>query len=208
MIKKADVIFRALVSIVLCVCVALLSLLAVSTEKASVNLALTAGDVHATAKVTSFRTYSSGVAQGDFDNYVSEYGGKFGSYGTATFRNNILSLNRLKVGDRVDFQVAFSQSNAQKTQYRLVLECINDKYLLYEGLTVTVRSNAMERKEFSCDYDGTNPYAVMTDWLTAEDGKVDDVFFISVSLPAESSQFEGCGTQMSVSVQVVSIPQN
>ena len=204
--KNIGIFLRALVSILLCVCVAILSLCAVSTEEADVNLALAAGDVQAIARVTRFRTYSNGVAQGEFDNYVSEFGGKFSTYGTATFRNNILSLNRLKVEDRVDFQVAFSQSSDSKTQYRLVLECTNDKYMLYEGLVVTVRSDNLEKREYECNYDATNPDVVATDWLSFEDGNGDDVFYISVRLPEGAEEFEGCGTQISVSVQVVLVP--
>ena len=201
--KNLGIFLRAIASIMLCICVAILSLCAVSTEKADANLALAAGDVQANARVTRFRTYSNGVAQGEFENYVSEFGGKFGTYGTATFRNNILSLNRLNVEDRVDFQVAFSLSSDSKTQYRLVLECTNDKYMLYDGLVVTVRSDNLEKTEYACNYGETSPDVVATDWLSMENGNGDDVFYISVRLPQGAEEFEGRGTQISVSVQVV-----
>ena len=202
-LKRFGTIPRALISIVLCICVALLSFWATNTETAGTNFALTAGGIQASAKIVGFGTFSNGIRQGEFENYSSDFGGKFGEYGSATIRSNILSLNRLKVGDRVDFSVGFTQKSASKTQYRFVLECINDKYLLYGGLKVTVRSSYIPSTEFTCTYDGENPMAVISDWVSFPDGVTEDTVRVSISLPASSAEYAGCGTQVSVCIQVV-----
>ena len=202
-LKRFGTIPRALISIVLSICVALLSFWATNTETAGTNFALTAGGVQATAKIVSFGTFSNGIRQGEFDNYSSDFGGKFGEYGSATIRSNILSLNRLKVGDRVDFSVGFTQKNASKTQYRFVLECIDDKYLLYGGLKITVRSQYIPTTDFYCSYDGENPMSVITDWVALPDNVTEDIVRVSVSLPTSSAEYAGRGTQVSVCIQVV-----
>ncbi len=196
-------ILRALVAVVLSACAILLSVWTVMTEQADVNLAVSAGKSSATAHVTQFDTYSNGVLQGTFNNYVSDYGGMFRSYGTATFRNNILSLNRLRVGDRVDFAVGFSDTSSVPSQYRVVMECVNDHYMLYEGLEISIRSQNIPSKDYVCDYVDDVPQIVATDWVKLPQDKKTDTVFVTVKLPESADKYNGCGTQISFSVQVI-----
>ncbi|MBO5224055.1 MAG: hypothetical protein J6C23_06065 [Clostridia bacterium] len=203
MTARSGKILRAIVAVLLSACAVGLSVWTVLTEKANVNLAISAGKTSAYARVVQFDTYSNGVMQGSFQNYVSEFGGTFRSNGTATFRNNILSLNRLREGDRVDFAVDLTDKSSIDMQYRVVFECVSDYYGLYRGLEITVGSNVIPRSQFQCVYDGDVPAKVVTDWVSMPSNKKSDYVFISVQLPAHNSQYNGYGTQISVTVQVV-----
>lgn len=203
MTAKFGKILRALIGVLLCACVIVPAVCAVAMGKADVNLVLNAGKTSAVARVVRFNTYSNGVMQGSFQNYVSEFGGTFGAYGTATFRNNIISLNRLREGDRVDFVLDFADKSRVKTKYRVVFECTNDYYELYDGLQISVQSNVITKTVYDCSYDNGMPKNVSTDWFELSSGSKHDYIVVSVTLPASSSGYSGRGTQISVSVQVV-----
>lgn len=203
MSEKSKKILRAFIAVVLGLCAVLLSVWTVMTEKADVNLVVSAGKTDAVARVTQFKTYSKGVSQGSFQNYVSEFGGVFGSDGTATFRDNVLSLNRLRVDDRVDFVVDFTDKSDVEMQYRVVLECKNDYYGLYDGLEVSISSNVIPKSTYACSYDGEHPKNVESDWVTLSPGKKTDKIYVSVKLPIDNAEYSGYGTQISVAVQVI-----
>ncbi|MBE5731805.1 MAG: hypothetical protein E7353_02115 [Clostridiales bacterium] len=201
--EKNQNILRALIAVALSLCVALLSVWAVVTEKADINLAINVGKASSFARVTRFNTYSNGKVQDSFDNYVSEFGGRFGEYGTATLRENILSLNRLRVDDRVDFVIEFTDKSSVDIQYRVVLECANDYYGMYEGLKVKVGSNYLDTTEYECSYIDGQPAPIESEWAMFPKGRDFDRIFVTVMLPQEGSAYSGRGTQLSVSVHVI-----
>lgn len=203
MSEKSQKILRAFVAVVLGLCAVFMSVWTVVTEKADVNLVVSAGKTDAVARVTQFKTYSKGVSQGSFQNYVSEFGGVFGSYGTATFRDNVLSLNRLRVEDRVDFVIDFSDKSDVEMQYRVVLECKSDYYGLYEGLEISISSNSISKTTYACSYEGESPKNVESDWVALASGKKTDKIYVSVKLPIDNAEYSGYGTQISVAVQVI-----
>ncbi len=204
MTVNSEKILRALIAVLLSTCAFLLSIWAVMTEKADVNLVINAGNTNAVAKIVQFDTYSNGVVQPTFENYVGEYGGMFGSYGVSTFSNNILSLNRLRVGDRVDFAVDFTNKGNADMQYRVVFECYDDQYGLYEGLKFNVSSNVINPKaEFVGSYVDDVPTKLVTDWFVLPQNKKTDRIYVSVELPEECSAYNGRGTRVSFAIQVI-----
>ncbi len=203
MTVKSQKVLRALVAVVLSFCAVLLSLWAVITEEADANLAINVGKTSSIARVNRFYTYSGGVMQDSFENYVSEHGGRFGSYGTATLRENILSLNRLRVDDRVDFVVDFTDTSSVDIKYRVVLECVNDYYGLFDGLEVKIGSNYINATEYECSYIEDEPAIIESEWATLPNNINSDRISITIKLPEVSAQYSGYGTQISVAVQVV-----
>jgi hypothetical protein len=196
-------VLRALIAVALSLCAVLLSMWAVTTEKADINLVINAGKTSSCARVTRFNTYSNGKIQDSFDNYVSEFGGRFGGYGTATLRENILSLNRLRVDDRVDFVIEFTDKSSIDVQYRIVLESANDYYGLYEGLKIKVGSNNIASTEYECSYKDNKPVSIESEWATLPKNKKTDRIFVSIILPQEGYEYSGHGTQIAISIHVI-----
>lgn len=201
MSEKLQKILRALVVVILGVCAVLLSNWAVAIEKADVNLVMSSGQTSAIARVSKLETFRNGVKQSSFQTHVDQIGGKLGDTGTATFRNNVLSINKMAQGDKIDLVVDFSNYSSANVRYRLVFECKNDLYGLYRGLKISVRSSVMQKTEHQCSYDKDLPLDVVTDWAELSSGKTQDKIFVSLTLP--SDQYNGYGTQISLAVQVI-----
>ena len=99
--KKVKALVGSALAIAMSVSVATGATFALFTDKAEVNVAITAGKVDVEASLDNVRLYSMGVPQGstEFENL---------GYANLDTTNNILTLTNITPGDKVEFDVKLS----------------------------------------------------------------------------------------------------
>ena len=132
---KKKIILSSIMTIAVCLSIAVGATFALFTSESKVNIAATAGTVEVVASVNdeSVKLYSLGVEQTS---------GRFENLGTATLTTDptngtTLTLDNITPGDKVAFTIDIENNSTVTVQYRTKLVCVNDNGL-YDGLVYSI----------------------------------------------------------------------
>ena len=160
---KKKVLLSSILTIALCLCLIAGSTFALFTSKSENNIAVTAAKVEMTADLVNFTLASvrpatvaeiRAAADGqDITIIEDEFGGQyvyadrtddtFANGGTATFKDAVLTLDRITPGDKVSFDVVGANTSDVTIQYRYVIECMDGQKLM-SGLRVSIEGVTYE----------------------------------------------------------------
>ncbi|MBO5224058.1 MAG: hypothetical protein J6C23_06080 [Clostridia bacterium] len=166
--KKVKALVGSALAIAMSMSVAAAGTFALFTDKAEVNVAITAGKVDVEAAVNNFKIYSMDreCANNTFENL-----------GSASLDGNKIILTNITPGDKVVFDLNLSSGSNVKTKVRTVIYETGADDGLLKGLKVTV--NGVEANL-------TNG-AIESAWETVDpNDTLDKTMTVSIELPVEA----------------------
>ncbi|MBO5223092.1 MAG: hypothetical protein J6C23_01075 [Clostridia bacterium] len=170
---KKKLLFSAIISILMCLCLMGGATFALFTDKAEVNVAITAGKVDITAEVDGdLKLYS-------MDRYMGDGVMEFENLGYATLTDkNKITLVNITPGDKVEFNIALGNNSNVKTKVRTVIVETGADTGLLSGLKVNVNNTAttLTNGEIVSDWETVEPNAALAD----------NVMEVSIELPVEA----------------------
>ncbi|MBE5733052.1 MAG: hypothetical protein E7353_08515 [Clostridiales bacterium] len=191
--KKVKALIGSSLAIAMSASIAAGGTFALFTDKAEVNVAITAGTVDVNANVNNLRLYS-------FDRYMGDGVLTFENLGMADLTGNTLTLTYITPGDKVEFDLNIESMSNVKTKVRTVVADKSEDDSLMKGLVVKVNgveSNIVGSAAIS-EWKTVNP----ADGLADEDKKMT----ISIELPdrgEEDNQYQGKIAKLAISIEAV-----
>ena len=129
--KKVKALVGSALAIAMSASVATGATFALFTDKAEVNVAITAGRVDVEAEVSDLKLYS-------MDKYMGDNAFKFETGGTAQLDGNNISLVNIAPGDKIEFNLALTNNSNIKTKIRTIITETGKDNGLLAGLKVFV----------------------------------------------------------------------
>lgn len=127
---KHKVILTSVLTIALCLSIVAGSTFALFTSTSSVNIAVTAGKVNATAAIEDLEVYSPksiNMTTGEITDATNarQNGTTFSEGGTATLEENgTLTLDKIVPGDKATFKIKIENHSTVAAKYRTVIELV------------------------------------------------------------------------------------
>lgn len=186
--KKVKALVGSALAIAMSVSVATGATFALFTDKAEVNVAITAGKVDVEASLDNVRLYSMGVPQGgtEFENL---------GYANLDTTNNILTLTNITPGDKVEFDVNLSSLSNVKTKVRTIVEDVSENQELMSGLVVKV--NGVET--------AVADSSATSGWVTADPtAGYNETMTISIELPeGAGNEYQEKSAKLRIAIEAV-----
>ncbi len=177
---------------------------ALFTDKDEVNVAITSGKVDVTAVAKNLKVYSPTAINldgtvADANNAVDENGNKFYGGGTATLEGGTLTLDKIASGDRVNFDIDFSNQSNIAAKYRVTMDSSSDLVLM-SGLEISITRN-LETEVHSF----TRIARYISEWrdLPADQDAI-ETLHIQVGLPADrGNEYQGLKCNLRFAIEAV-----
>ncbi len=202
--QKGGIILSSLAAIAIAGSLIAGSTYALFTSESKANIAITSGKVNVSATIENWLTYTgkelTGVVKDDAEKIKpsTEYdlkNGEFMNGGTASLKDNVLTLDKITPGDKVTFSIKIENKSDVAIKYRTIISCVSDDGL-FEGLEVNIGGE---------EYQGLTK---KSDWeaLGAEKDLEEDkaTVNVSVSLPSSAgNEFQGKKCEISYQVEAI-----
>ncbi len=135
---KKKALLTSILTIALCLSLIAGSTFALFTSSSSVNIAVTAGKVNATATIEDLEVYSPKMIELETGNIVDDTNAKqndttFSEGGTALLDGDTLTLDKIIPGDKATFKIKITNNSTVTAKYRTVIESVEDTGL-FAGL--------------------------------------------------------------------------
>ncbi len=177
---------------------------ALFTDKDEVNVAITSGKVDVAAVAKNLKVYSPTAINldgtvADANNAVDENGNKFYGGGTATLEGGTLTLDKIASGDRVNFDIDFSNQSNIAAKYRVTMDSSSDLVLM-SGLEISITRN-LETEVHSF----TRIARYISEWrdLPADQDAI-ETLHIQVGLPADrGNEYQGLQCVLHFAIEAV-----
>ncbi|MBO5223243.1 MAG: hypothetical protein J6C23_01860 [Clostridia bacterium] len=188
--KKVKALVGSALAIAMSMSVAAAGTFALFTDKAEVNVAITAGTVDVEASVANLKLYSMDREQP---------GMVFENLGTADYNStdNLITLTNITPGDKIVFDVNLSSLSNVKTKVRTVVADASDSQELMSGLKVKVNGAdvAISGGMFTSGWKTVEPTGLATG---------DDKMTVSIELPADrGNEYQGKIAKLRISIEAV-----
>lgn len=153
---KSKTLSKTLLSAVLTIALALSMIggatYALFTSKSAVNVAITSGTVQVSATPKNLELYSPTLIDYNTSEIVDPAnkasGTVFANGGTATLNGSTLTLSKIAPGDRVSFDIDFSNQSNIATKYRFTMTSSGDLALV-SGLSISLQKGSGEMKSYT-----------------------------------------------------------
>ncbi|MBE5733013.1 MAG: hypothetical protein E7353_08290 [Clostridiales bacterium] len=189
--KKRRLLLGAIVSILMCLCVMGGATFALFTDKADVEVNITAGTVDIDAKV------DGGLKLYSMDRYMGDGVLEFENLGYATLTDeNKITLVNITPGDKVEFDIAITSTSNVKTKVRTVVKETGVDTGLLKGLNVTVNDEDADLLTGE----------IVSEWVTVDPNAnpADNVLSVAIELPAEAgNEYQGKKAELRFTVEAV-----
>jgi predicted ribosomally synthesized peptide with SipW-like signal peptide len=192
--KKVKALIGSALAIAMSATVATGATFALFTDKAEVNVSITAGKVNVDAGLDNIKLYSMDREQS---------GMIFENLGTADYdaTNNVLTLTNITPGDKVVFDVNYSNDSNVKTKVRTAIEDLSANNELMKGLVIKVGDDENSLTEATVT--GTS---ATSGWVEVDPtgSAVEDKFTVSIELPADrGNEYQGKTAQLRIAIEAV-----
>ncbi len=189
--KKAKALIGSALAIAMSASIATAGTFALFTDKAEVNVAITAGTVDVEAKVGALKLYS-------MDRYMGDGVTVFENLGKAEISGNTLTLTNISSGDKVEFDIDIASMSNIKTKVRTVIADKSADDSLMSGLKILVNGK-------ESNISGT---AAISEWKTVDptDGlsEEDKKMTISIELPVDkNNEYQGKVANLAIAIEAV-----
>lgn len=198
--KKSRLLMGAVVSILMCLCLMGGATFALFTDKAEVNVAITAGKVDVEAKITDFTTYSRDVEQAK---------GTFENGGVAVLNGNTLTIDRMTPMDKIVVGLEFLNYSNVSIKYATSVNDItvleDGEVALFDALTFSIEDengnlvNAFDDSHYT-PWTKLNP-------IKNADGEVIDTFNLVIEFPngtpEHDNQYQGAKCDIRFTIEAV-----
>lgn len=177
---------------IIALCASLISgaTFALFTSESRNNISITSGKVEMLSTVENLQTWSleDDLAQPGRTN------GTFSQGGSASFEDNVLTIDKIIPGDKVSFDIKGTNNSNVTILYRISIMCEDsESLLLMDGLEVTINDST---------YVGLKSYT--TSWEVLEAGKNFETVHVDVMLPEEAgNMYQDLTSSISVIVEAV-----
>ena len=189
--KKVKALIGSALAIAMSTSIAAGGTFALFTDKAEVNVAITAGKVDVDANISALRLYS-------MDRYMGDDAVVFENLGTATLTNKTLTLTNITPGDKVEFDIDVTSMSNVKTKMRTSIIDMSADDSLMKGLKIVVDGEEL-------DIVGS---AAISSWKTVDPtaglDEEDKKMTVSIELPAEAgNEYQEKVANLTISLEAV-----
>ena len=189
--KKLKALVGSALAIAMSASIAAGGTFALFTDKAEVNVAITAGKVDVDANISALRLYS-------MDRYMGDDAVVFENLGTATLTNKTLTLTNITPGDKVEFDIDVTSMSNVKTKMRTSIIDMSADDSLMKGLKIVVDGEEL-------DIVGS---AAISSWKTVDPtaglDEEDKKMTVSIELPAEAgNEYQEKVANLTISLEAV-----
>lgn len=149
---KTKALVSSILTIALCLSLIAGSTFALFTYSDNVSVAINSGKLEMDANLANLKLYSAKANENgtEFDELGHRYNivpvavdGVFTNGGTAVLTENLITLERITPGDKIEFQLTGKNSSNVAIQYRYIIECVNG-HALAKGFETTVEGKEYE----------------------------------------------------------------
>ncbi|MBE5731802.1 MAG: hypothetical protein E7353_02100 [Clostridiales bacterium] len=187
--KKVKALIGASLAIAMSASVATGATFALFTDRADVNVEITAGTVDVDASISNIKLYSMDREQPAME---------FENLGTADINteNNLLTLTNITPGDKVVFDVNLSSTSNVKTKVRTVIADESDNLELMDGLVIKVN-------DVEATVSGTS---LASEWVAVDPSAslASDKMTVSIELPADKgNEYQTKSAKLRISLEAV-----
>ncbi len=188
--KKTKALIGSALAIAMSASVAAGGTFALFTDKAEVNVAITAGTVDVEAAVSDIKLYS-------MDRQMD--GMSFENLGTVSFdkESNLLTLTNITPGDKVVFNAGFSNLSNVKTKIRTVIADSSDNAELMDGLVIKINDTeaVLNGSQYASNWIEVDPNAALTE---------NNEMIVSIELPADKgNEYQAKSAKLRIAVEAV-----
>ena len=189
--KKLKALVGSALAIAMSASIAAGGTFALFTDKAEVNVAITAGKVDVDANISALRLYS-------MDRYMGDDAVVFENLGTATLTNKTLTLTNITPGDKVEFDIDVTSMSNVKTKMRTSIIDMSADDSLMKGLKIVVDGEEL-------DIVGS---AAISSWKTVDPiaglDEEDKKMTVSIELPVEAgNEYQDKAANLTISLEAV-----